>query len=73
MNITEANAVNVVLRALIATEEARGDLEAGTSGESGASCAVTPDVLEAAALLADRANKALNAGMTDAQVRERLA
>lgn len=59
MNITEANAANVVLRQLVHREREAS----GSSPEN---------VIEAAALLADRANKALHAGMTGAQVRERL-
>lgn len=61
MTIGEATAVNVVLRRMIDTRQrATGDR------------AVPEGVVEAAALLADKAYKALSAGLDGKRVREAL-
>lgn len=60
MNITEANQTNVVLRRLIEWERRQAPHN-------------MPEVVEAAADLADRAYKALSAGLTGDDVRKQLA
>lgn len=62
MNITEATAVNVVIDRLVDLRVMRGVTHT--------SC---PEVVTAAALLADKANKALGAGLTGDKVREALS
>lgn len=56
MNITDANAANVVLRYLLGAPNINGDLPADDQAR------------EAAELLADKANKALGAGLTKENV-----
>jgi hypothetical protein len=60
VNITEANAANVVLRRLIEHERRQAPHN-------------MPDVVEAAAELAERSYKALSAGLTGDEVRRQLA
>lgn len=55
MNISEANAAQVVLRSLVALREMEIPLN--------------EDVVEAGVFLADRASKALGAGVTGSQLR----
>ena len=68
MNITEANAANVVLRELIARHQLEEEEAASPDDLWPESAAL----VDAAALLADRANKALGAGLTGQQVRASL-
>lgn len=66
MTIGEAHNVNIVLRALVSqVEQARGDGDFEV--------ALLPMEVSAAASLADRASKALGAGLTGKQVREALS
>lgn len=68
MNITEANAVNVVLRNLL--DRHRFEEEEAASPED--LFPEPPELIDAAAMLADRANKTLSAGLTGDQVRRQL-
>lgn len=68
MTIEQANAVNVVIRALIARhrhEEEQADSPEDLHPE-------TPLLIESAALLADKAHKVLMAGLTGDEVRAAL-
>jgi hypothetical protein len=66
MTIEQASAVNVVLRDLLARHRAEEESSDDLSPEP-------PELISAAALLADKAHKALGAGLTGDQVREGLS
>lgn len=69
MTIEQANAVNVVLRDLINRHRAEEELAFSADDLS----PEPPELIAAAALLADKAHKVLMAGLTGEQVREALS
>lgn len=66
MTIEQASAVNVVLRDLLTRHRAEEESSDDLAPEP-------PELIAAAALLADKAHKALGAGLTGDQVREGLS
>lgn len=68
MTIEQASAINVVLRDLIA----RHRLEEEEAASPADLAPESPDLIRAAVLLADKAHKALGAGLTGVDVRAAL-
>ncbi len=69
MTIEQATAVNVVLRELLAHHQLEEEFAASAEDLF----PIAPELIAAAALLADKAHKVLMAGLTGQQVRDALS